>query len=331
MNPVIKTTIDSLLEFEPTQRPSISKLLCSPLFKLCLSANSSCLEYKRMSKSQHKQPNQTIPKYFQKEIEYHQNYLKNISSSPSPSNGFITLNNKSYKILNIKTTVKSPEIISNKCMVYSPAKISPSPLNKRNITIMKSVDFKAKNQLSTFDNNVNKRTAVMRSPQNNYFNSTTLLNNHTQERLNNNTQEPLHNDNNTFVERTPKKKILKYEKKKFYSRKKDKNFEQHLNHNLVQNSFHQPQIKPVEIRPKQISRSVPKSPYKETLIGKEVIIYKRDQSTGKIIRSNSRTIYEYSNNNHDKNNVSHNNNNNSRTINNFVPFHSSHKQLINSQ
>jgi hypothetical protein len=260
--------------------------------------------------SQHKQPNQTIHKYFQKEIEYHQNYLKNISESP---HGFITLNNKSYKILNTKTTVKSPDIIPNNRVIYSPSKPSLSPLNKTNRVIMKSVDCKPTN-IVTFNNASNKRTALMKSPQK-YFNSTTTY-------LNNNdhTHKPPQNERTIPVQTTPKKKIIKYEKKKFYSRKKDKNIQEYSNNNLI-GSFNQPQTKPPEIQPKQISRSVPRSPYEQTLTGKEVIIYKRDQSTGKIVRSNSRTIYEYTHVVKNKNN----------TINNFEPFHSSHKQMNNPQ
>ena len=144
MNPLFRDTVDKLLEFDPNIRPDIRELLSFPLFRLSKNVSSNCLSFKRCSVSQQRTlPTGQKPLFNNKIFDHHKNYLK--KEAENPKNEFITLNQKSFKILNTITTVtKSPEIVAHTKIPYSPARISPSPLNKNNNKTMYSVDPKSR-------------------------------------------------------------------------------------------------------------------------------------------------------------------------------------------
>lgn len=67
---------------------------------------------------------------------------------------------------------------------------------------------------------------------------------------------------------------------------------QYSHRNRLENSFYNQQIIP-QRRPetKVISKSLPRSPIKNRGASKDVTIYKRDQSTGKLYKAETKTIF----------------------------------------
>ena len=253
------------------------------------------MDYKRISVSQTRNP-EFLPKAFnmypQKKAIIHK--------KPKEQNNFAQLPQKSYRV--IRKTLKSPEIYNNR--PNQDLSTSPSNLyfrgrqfyhqkenkNRRHVTnLLKSVDTQTR--VRELPRDRMERVRIIRSPSPQIISRTTTA---------------------TLASKTTpfsSAQISKYKKDQFYSRNRNIENRSHIRE-VIPNKIPQQKVivsNPIRAnhvsiqRGKTITRSVPRSPVLSRSKSREIVIYKRDQSTGKLVKGESRTMTISNAHNHPNN------------------------------